>query len=231
MKVIITGTTGYVGEGVMRCCLEHPMVEKVLSVSRKKIGLSHSKLEELVVDNFMDLQSNDIRLGGYDAAFFIAGVSSIGCPRQKYYEISRTIPMHFAEIMPDKKRMTFIYLSGSGTNAQGKLEWQKIKGRTENLLAEMPFKRTFGFRPAFMKPHKEQRNRPAFQLASRLFYPLFRIFNLANTMQEVADAMIVCAMNGYENRNVEVVDIKKMSAKGEHHPSSPGCEQSKLSSE
>lgn len=53
-------------------------------------------------------------------------------------EISRTIPMHFAGIMPDKERMTFIYLSGSGTDVNGKLAWQKVKGGTENLLAEMP---------------------------------------------------------------------------------------------
>ena len=32
MKVIITGTTGYVGEGVMLACLDTPEIEKVLSV-------------------------------------------------------------------------------------------------------------------------------------------------------------------------------------------------------
>lgn len=35
MKIIITGTTGYVGEGVLLCCLEHPEIEKILSVSRR----------------------------------------------------------------------------------------------------------------------------------------------------------------------------------------------------
>ena len=211
MKVIITGTTGYVGEGVMRCCLEHPMVEKVLSVSRKSVGICNPKLEEVVVKDFLDLQPDDSRLAGYDAVFFIAGVSSIGCPKDKYFEISRTIPMHFAGIMPDKERMTFIYLSGSGTDVNGKLEWQKVKGGTENLLAEMPYKHAFGFRPAFMKPHKDQRNRPVFQFVSRLLYPVCRIFNLANTMQEVANAMLACSLNGYEKTHVGVGDIKKLA--------------------
>lgn len=35
MKVIITGTTGYVGEGVLLECLNNPEIEKVLSVSRR----------------------------------------------------------------------------------------------------------------------------------------------------------------------------------------------------
>ncbi len=38
MKIIITGTTGYVGEGVMLSCLDNPEVEKVLSVSRRPCG-------------------------------------------------------------------------------------------------------------------------------------------------------------------------------------------------
>ncbi len=41
MKIIITGTTGYVGEGVMLSCLDNPEVEKVLSVSRRPCGHVH----------------------------------------------------------------------------------------------------------------------------------------------------------------------------------------------
>lgn len=212
MKVIITGTTGYVGEGVMHCCLEHPEIEKVLSVSRKRIGLCHPKLEELVIENFMNLQADDSRFSGYDAVFFIAGISSIGCPKDKYFEISRTIPIHFAQIMPNKEQMTFIYLAGEGSNADGKLDWQKVKGGTEKLLTEMSFKRAFSFRPAFMKPHKNQQNRQGFQLVSRLLYPLCRIIGQGNTMQEVTDAMIACAKYGYERNYIEVKDICKLAA-------------------
>ena len=211
MKVIITGTTGYVGDGILRCCLENPKIEKVLSVSRKKLDVTHYKLEELVIEDFMSLQAGDERLAGYDAVFFIAGISSVGCPKDKYFQISRTIPIHFAEIMPDKERMTFIYLSGGGTNANGKLEWQQVKGGTENLLADMPFKATFGFRPMFMKPHKGQTYRRGFQIVSRLLYPVCRIFRMANTMEEVANAMISCSCDGYPKKNIEVKDIRKLA--------------------
>ncbi len=46
MKVIITGTTGMVGEGVLLECLTHPQVMYILSVSRKTTGVTHPKLEE-----------------------------------------------------------------------------------------------------------------------------------------------------------------------------------------
>ncbi len=38
MKVILTGATGMVGEGVLLECLENPAVEQVLSVSRRTCG-------------------------------------------------------------------------------------------------------------------------------------------------------------------------------------------------
>lgn len=211
MKVIITGATGYVGEGVLRCCLEHPLIESVLSVSRRTAGISHPKLEELLVDDFMKLASGDVRLAGYDAVFFIAGISSVGCPKEKYFEISRSIPVHFAEILSDRERMTYIYLSGAGTNADGKLEWQRVKGGTEKLLAAMPFKGSFGFRPAFMRPHRAQTNRRGFQLASRLLYPVCRLLKLGNTMEEVAAAMIACSQNGYGRNHIEVGDIRELA--------------------
>lgn len=213
MKVIITGTTGYVGEGVLLCCLEHPEIEKVLSVSRRPVPLQHPKLEQLLTDDFMNLQSGDARLSGYDAVFFIAGITSVGTPKDVYRAISQTIPLHFAEILPDKERTTFIYLSGEGTNANGKLEWQQIKGGTENALFAMPFKHVFGFRPSIMRPHPKQTVRRSFQIASRILYPIMWPLCQANTMYEVANAMIYCSLCGYRRPHISVLDIRKLSRK------------------
>ena len=59
MKIIITGTTGYVGEGVMLASLDNPQIEKVLSVSRRPTGHTHPKLEEYIVPDFMALEPGD----------------------------------------------------------------------------------------------------------------------------------------------------------------------------
>ena len=47
MKVILTGATGFVGEGILLECLKDERIEKVLSISRKPCGHKHEKLEEL----------------------------------------------------------------------------------------------------------------------------------------------------------------------------------------
>ena len=115
MKVILTGATGDVGEGVLLAMLDDNRTEKVLSVGRRPCGHSHAKLEEYIVPDFMQLEAGDERLAGYDVVFFIAGITSVGTPKDAYRLISHDIPVHFASVMPDKERMSFIYLSGAGT--------------------------------------------------------------------------------------------------------------------
>ena len=58
----------------------------------------------------MQLKDGDEHFKGYDAVFFIAGITSVGTPKDVYVRISQEIPLHFADIMPDKERMTYIYL-------------------------------------------------------------------------------------------------------------------------
>ena len=55
MKVILTGATGMVGEGVLLACLAHEDVTEVLSVSRKTCGHTHAKLKELIAPDFLAL--------------------------------------------------------------------------------------------------------------------------------------------------------------------------------
>ena len=44
LRIILTGTTGFVGEGVLLECLKSEKVEKVLSVSRKPSGRKLSEI-------------------------------------------------------------------------------------------------------------------------------------------------------------------------------------------
>src|SRR5258706_14646598 len=78
MRVILTGVTGMVGEGVLLECLESQAVEKVLSVSRKPTNHTHPKLEQVLVPDFRNLSAVEAKLTGYDACFYCAGVSSAG---------------------------------------------------------------------------------------------------------------------------------------------------------
>src|ERR1700720_1725321 len=97
LKVIITGATGMVGEGVLLECLEHPAIEQVLIVNRKPYHAEHPKLKECIVPEFLDLDGFTSQLRGYDACFYCAGVSSAGMSESEYSHITYDITTHFAK--------------------------------------------------------------------------------------------------------------------------------------
>ena len=73
LKVIITGATGMIGEGVLHECLNHPDVEKVLVISRHPVGYSDPKLTEIIHSNFLDISSLTNSLKGYQCLLFLPG--------------------------------------------------------------------------------------------------------------------------------------------------------------
>jgi len=70
IKVIITGTTGMVGEGVLAECLIHPDVEKILVISRSTCGVAHPKLSEIIHADFFNLVPVADNLKDFNACFF-----------------------------------------------------------------------------------------------------------------------------------------------------------------
>ena len=211
MKVILTGATGYVGEGVLLECLNNSKIEKVLSVSRRPCGHVHPKLEEYIVSDFMSLRTGDPALQGYDAVFFCAGTTSVGKKEEEYKVISHDIPLHFADVVGPKEEMTFIYLSGAGNYNHTDQMWVRVKRSTDEALVRKGFKKTFNFRPAIMWRYRGQIHIQKIQYVFWAMYPLVKLFGGWNTMSEVARAMIAACDSGYYKREIEVSDISELS--------------------
>jgi uncharacterized protein YbjT (DUF2867 family) len=216
LRVIITGATGMVGEGVLLECLEHPAIEQVLIVNRKPYGAKHAKLQECIVPDFLDLDGLTSRLKGYDACFYCAGVSSAGMSEREYSHITYDITIHFAHKLASlNPQMVFIYVSGALTDSseKGRVMWTRVKGKTENALMRSGFKRVYNFRPGFMKPTPRQRNIKPYYRAIGWLYPLLHaVFpNQVSTMAEVGLAMINSVLKGYPEQILEIRDINSLA--------------------
>ena len=212
IKVIITGTTGMVGEGVLMECLSSPQVSAVLSVSRKSTGMSHPKLKEYLVPDFLGLKEDDNIMKGYDGCFFCAGVSSIGMSEADYTRMTYDTTIHFAKVLSgNNPEMTFIYVSGTGTDSteKGRIMWARVKGKTENDLKKLPFKKVYNFRPGFMKAVPGQKRTLTLYKYLRWMYPILKtIFpNKASTLSQVAKSMIKCVTTDIDKQIIEVKDI------------------------
>ena len=218
MNAIIFGATGMIGQGVLRECLLDADVQSVRSIGRSATGQRHPKLRELMLEDFLDFSPIESELSGFDACFFCLGVSSAGMTEDRYRQVTYDITMAAARTLvklnPD---MTFIYVSGAGTDSSGsgRAMWARVKGKTENALLRLPFKAAYMFRPAAIQPlhgivSKTRAYRVLYALTKPLLPLLARFPRFVTTTEQLGRAMLSVAKHGYSKRILESVDINRI---------------------
>jgi hypothetical protein len=181
MKIILTGATGMIGEGILIECLKDTRVSEILSVSRKPSGKTHPKLSEYIVPEFLDLPENDPKLAGYDACFFCAGVSSVGMEKPLY----------------ENRRLHWARIKGKVENDLSKMDFKQAFGFRIGMMipAEgqqyvLTYYKYLGWMSPFFK----------------LVFP-----NVISTMRQVANAMIRVCAEGYKSDVIYVKDIRQLA--------------------
>ena len=82
-RLVIVGASGMVGGYALRYALNNSTVERVTSIGRKKLGISHPKLKEVLHQDFADCSALAETLSGQDAAVFCLGAIPERCRPQR----------------------------------------------------------------------------------------------------------------------------------------------------
>jgi uncharacterized protein YbjT (DUF2867 family) len=206
INVVLLGASGMVGQGVLLECLRDASVRKVVCLGRSRITQQHPKLVQLVHQDLFDLRELESELTGLDACFYCLGVSSAGLPEEQYrrltYDLTVSVASTLVRLNP---AMTFVYVSGSGTDSteKGRVMWARVKGTTENALLRMPFKAAYMFRPGVILPLDGiQSKTRSYRLFYDLLGPVLRVVHRLRpdsmtTTRQVGRAMLqVARANG-----------------------------------
>jgi uncharacterized protein YbjT (DUF2867 family) len=219
-KVIITGSTGMVGKGVLLECLEHPQIEKVLVINRSSLNMRHPKLQEVLLSDFTKAAEIKNQLKGYDGCFHCMGVSSIGMNEETFHQLTFNITKALADVLYDlNPGMVFNYVSGTGTDSteKGKIMWARVKGKTENAVLGKGFKDAYAFRPGLIIPEKGIQSATgwynAIYVLMRPFFSLMKKSKNITTTTKVGLAMINSLRFPQPNKFLENKDINELAVK------------------
>lgn len=222
IKVLLFGSSGMVGTGVLRQCLEDPQVAAVTSLGRHPSALHSAKLRQIIHTDLSNYDSIESTLRDFDACFFCLGVSSAGLSEAAYSRVTYDFTLAAATVLVRfNPRMTFVYVSGAGTDSSGagRIMWARVKGRTENALLALPFKAAYMLRPGVIQPlhgiKSKTRSYRVFYSLSYLLLPALRALfpNHVLSTTQIAMAMLNLAKHGYDKRILETRDINVV-AKG-----------------
>jgi len=177
-RVVVVGATGMVGGYAVRYALEQPAVGTVTVIGRKKLGISHPKLQEVLHQDFTDCSALAQALSGQNAAVFCLGAYTGAVPDAEFRTITVNYTIEFARVLRSSSpEASFSFLSGNGADPTGKsrMAFARYKGEAENALLAAGFPHLYIFRPAYIYP-VEPRKEPNFGYRFlRAIYPAFRL--------------------------------------------------------
>jgi uncharacterized protein YbjT (DUF2867 family) len=210
-----------VGGYALRCALEDPAVGSVTAVGRRKVGMSHPKLNEVIHSDFADCSELAGPLAGQDGAVFCLGTYTGAVSDAELRTITVDYTAEFARVLhgssPDA---TFSFLSGNGADPTGRsrLPYARYKGEAENRLSAAGFPRLYIFRPAYIYPVQPRREPTFSYRLLRAVYPVFRVLfpNQVVRADDLARTMVNAAVQGLgEARKVvlENRDILQLAAR------------------
>ena len=209
-----------IGQGVLHACLHDPAVEQVLCVGRSATGQTHAKVRELVHRDLSDYSAVEAELAGYDACFYCLGISSAGLSEPDYRRVTYDFALAAAQALVRRNpAMTFVFVSGQGTDSTGKgrTMWARVKGETENALFALPFKGVYAFRPGFVQPvHGETSKTRLYSALYSVMGPLYPVFKRVlpgstTTTENMGRAMLRAAREGAPTRVLECADINALA--------------------
>jgi uncharacterized protein YbjT (DUF2867 family) len=136
-SLVIVGATGMVGGCALRYALDDPAVGAVTAIVRRKVGMSHPKLKEVLHPDFADCSPLAAPLTGQDAVAFCLGTYTGVVTEEALRTITVDYTVEFARVLhlssPDA---AFSFLSGNGADPTGRsrMPYARYKGEAEKAL-------------------------------------------------------------------------------------------------
>jgi len=196
-NVLITGSTGMIGKGILLECIKSPLIKSIILINRSPLDIQNPKINEIILQDFLEIDSIKNQIKNIDACFHCMGVSAMGLSEEQYSKLTFDITKKLADLCFDlNPNMTFIYVSGAGTDSteKGRQMWARVKGKTENYILAKGFDKAYIFRPGFIIPENGVKSRT--KLYERIytllrpFFPLLKKLSSVTTTSKIGQAMI-----------------------------------------
>ena len=156
MKAVICGATGLVGSHLILKLLDDSRLSEVISVSRRPLGISSSKLKEVICTDFNLLPTKTAELKG-DIYFCCLGTTiKTAGGREKFRAVDYNAVLEFGKIARANEAQSFVVISAEGANAKSKIFYSRVKGEVEEALHQLNLNHLVIMRPSLLMGKRKE---------------------------------------------------------------------------
>jgi uncharacterized protein YbjT (DUF2867 family) len=194
---IVIGGTGLVGNAVVQLLLNDQRFNSVLLLGRRTIGISHSKLQEHIID--FDKPQLWKQLVQGDVLFSCLGTTlKQAGSKDAQYRVDYKYQFNVASVAAENKVPAYILVSSIGAGSNTRFFYTRMKGQLEEGVSGLPFAQIGILRPGPLYGNR-QKNRPG----EIITVPLVKALNVLGLFKkyqpisatEVGKAMIRIALS------------------------------------
>tara|TARA_R110002050_G_scaffold80768_1_gene172738 strand:- start:50983 stop:51642 length:660 start_codon:yes stop_codon:yes gene_type:complete len=205
---IVIGATGLVGKQLVSQLLSHSKFSKVVLLVRRSTGITHSKMEEMIIQ-FDELENHKTQIKG-DVLFSCMGTTiKKAKTKENQFKIDYTYQYQTAQLAAGNGVKTYVLVSSAGANAKSNTFYSRIKGELEEAVTSLPFEKIRILRPSILMG-----NRTEFRLGEKIGIGLMSVLQYIPFLKkwrgikdtEVAQAMISLALD----TNSDKVVVKQL---------------------
>jgi uncharacterized protein YbjT (DUF2867 family) len=213
----VIGATGLVGKQLVKQVLENENFGKVRIFVRRNSGISHPKLEQLVVD-FAKEETWAKELTG-DVLFSALGTTlKQAGNKEKQYEVDFTFNLNFARKAKENGIENYVLVSSIGANSNSNIFYTRIKGELDEAIAQTGFNNLVILRPSSLTGDRdetrwmEKLSVPIARFVTQFVFKKYRPIS----GKTVAQAMINAVLNPNPKKTIwEGDEVFELAGSGE----------------
>lgn len=216
MRIIVTGATGMAGSEVVRQAIADENIEQIVCIARRPLEISGAKIKTIIHHDFLNYDAIKDEFKNCDACIWCLGISQLQVSKAQYAVITFDYTIAAAKAMLTvNPEIHFLFLSGNSADRteKSRVLFARLKGRAENALLEMGFKKLTIVRPDAIWPKHKNKNAP---LAYKLAFPFFPLVEKFAPSKIIGSAQLAKAIlyltKHPQNKNTwENMELRKLA--------------------
>lgn len=171
---LLFGATGLVGGHCLDLLLRDEAYGKVITPGRRKLALTHPKLEQHVID-FARLTEYSHVMSAQDVFCCLGTTIKKAGSQEAFRQIDFTYPHEIAQLAHRNGASQFLLVSSLGADQNSSIFYNRVKGETEAAISRIPFDSVQIFRPSLLLGEREEfrRGEQLAEKAANIFSFLF----------------------------------------------------------